>query len=291
MFFSAPLLAQQIRTAKAPSLRCDPETGCGDTGDGGGGGGSTTTQTVSSHWKNEPSRGQTAVTLYGTSGNIAVVVDKATDRVYINAAGLAIDYSLPQLATMMYPSDATAQSAFLAKTRGDMGNSLYWSDGESDPATVNTATLQVKSIKRKKTRAATLMAGPGSGYGMGTCGYYSYYDYGCYFVVWDWGSLGVSSPDGYGGGGGYPASYIEIDEAIWQHEHDKACQHLSTSRGNYLLAIGGATAACYAAYKSPKSSTVSACGLGIGAVLTTRSELVDDNRLCFTETYPGPGNY
>lgn len=266
LFFALLLacFALPARAGLCPTCEPEPEGG-------GGGGGSPPpggAPAVGNVYANDPVNGQLETVLKKSgTGTISFVVDKATDRLYMNNGFVMVDAPLTTIAADAFPGNAGAQQNFLNRVRGGLTNLLELSQGSV------TAS-----------GPANLMQ---DGSGMPTKPCY-FYGSACYFVVDTWHTSGVQHP-GFDGGG-YSGSYIQTDKQLWQYDKNKACQDKPALKATYGTSIVATFAACMAV-KSGASWTKTACGAGIAAMLITRDQLVDANRTCSMTTYPGPGRW
>lgn len=245
---------------------------CPDPGEGGGGNGTPPPPPppsgqpyVNNGYANDPNEGvlETVVKKPGYS-NLSVVVDRSTDRIYMNNGNAVFDLPLNTFALDAYPTDAVARQNFLNRIRGGLTGEINISQG-----TV-TATQGIMH--------------DGSGPPRAPC------DYRCYFVVdtyWTGGGVRY----GYDGGG-YSQNQLDIDRALFEYKRTEACANRMTLKQNYALSLGTAFVACYSIKASAGSGWAKgACGLSLGAMLVARDQLVDANQTCAQGEYPGPGRW
>lgn len=244
--------------------QCEPES------EGGGGGTPSPSgaPSVGNFYANDPVSGQLESVLKKTGvGTVSFVVDKATDRLYMNNGFVIVDTPLTVLAADAYPGNPGAQQNFLNRVRAGLKNMLELSQGSVTPS-----------------GPLNLMK-DGSGQYSKPC---NLYGSTCSFVVDTWHTSGVQHW-AYSSGG-FSNSYIQTDKQLWQYDKNKACQDKPTLKATYATSIVATFAACMAV-KTGGGWTKTACGAGLAAMLITRDQLVDANRTCSMQTYPGPGRW
>lgn len=264
--WSSGVAAQQISETRGASqgIIVDP-------GDPGGGGSGTSSGTPASSFKNDVAHKRTSINITSSSGAVSIVYDRSTDRVYINTNGWQIDRSLTEVAQAAFAGDTAGQSAFKAKIRADATNMLYWSEGY-------TSASNSTSLMTRRARQSLMASGPG----YGSCvSYYSSLDWNCYYEDYPYGMFGFTIYD-VGSGDYRDYDYYNWDQARW-----KACNHQSTAWLAYASALSGGTYACVKAAATKTVPDIAACVVAVPAVLATRAELVNDNRLCSMTEYPG----
>lgn len=247
---------------------------CPDPGPGGGGGAPPPAPPpfngqpyVSNGYANDPNDGVLeSITTKPGYNSLTIVVDKATDRIYMNNGGALLDRPLSSFALDVFPNDAAARANFLNRVRGGLTGAIN----------VNQGTVTGPSSGQ------SLMP-DGSGVPRAPCS-------GCYFVVDTYWSGGA--PRMTYDGGGWVQNQLDIDRALFEYRKNEACNDKASYKATYATSIAAAFVACYQLKNTAGAAWAkSTCGLTLAGMLIARDQLVDANQTCAQTEYPGPGRW